>query len=169
MATAQAVGTMTDGKLERYRAAEQALWAEHGLEPREHVVEVPELRARIRVVEVGSGQPIIFVPGTGGIGPYWAPLVQQLGGFRCLLVDRPGWGPSDPVDYPSRRGRAALPPARAETGSPRPAHNPASGGTGCAAAPGYAAGRSARKPRNSSPEGSINHSPLACEAHEKAP
>ena len=55
MTAAQAVGTMTDGKLERYRAAEQALWAEHGLEPRERMVEVPDLRARIRVVEVGSG------------------------------------------------------------------------------------------------------------------
>jgi len=93
---------MTNGKLERYRAAERALWAEHGLEPRERMVEVPVLGARIRVVEVGSGQPVIFVPGTGGIGPYWAPLVKQLSGFRCLMVDRPGWGPSEPVDYRSK-------------------------------------------------------------------
>jgi 2-hydroxy-6-oxonona-2,4-dienedioate hydrolase len=103
MSAAQAVGTMTDGKLERYREAERALWAEFGLEPRDHVVRVPELEAQVRVQEVGAGRPVIFVPGTGGIGPYWAPLVRELSGFRCLLVDRPGWGPSDPVDY---RGRA---------------------------------------------------------------
>jgi pimeloyl-ACP methyl ester carboxylesterase len=46
---------------------------------------------------------VVFVPGTGGIGPYWAPLVREMSGFRCLLVDRPGWGPSDPIDY---RGRS---------------------------------------------------------------
>ena len=99
MTTVQTAATKTDGKLERYRAAEQGLWAEQGLVPLEHTVEVPDLRCRVRVVEVGSGQPILFVPGTGGIGPYWAPLVKQLPGYRCLLVDRPGWGPSDPVDY----------------------------------------------------------------------
>jgi len=28
-----------------------------------------------------------------------APLVAELGGYRCLMLDRPGWGGSDPVDY----------------------------------------------------------------------
>ena len=102
MTTAEAVGAVSDGALERYRTAERVLWAVYGLEPREHLVEVPEFRCRIRVLEVGSGRPVVFVPGTGGTGPYWAPLVQELSGFRCLLVDRPGWGPSDPIDY---RGR----------------------------------------------------------------
>jgi pimeloyl-ACP methyl ester carboxylesterase len=101
--TGQAAGTMADGGLARYRAAEQALWAEHDLQPGERMVEVRDLGSRVRVVEVGSGQPVILVPGTGGIGPYWAPLIRQLAGFRCLMVDRPGWGPSDPVDY---RGRS---------------------------------------------------------------
>ena len=89
-------------RLERYRAAEQQLWGDYGLEPREHLVQVPELRSVVRVTEVGSGRPLVFVAGTGGTGPYWAPLVRELSGFRCLLVERPGWGLSDPVDY---RGR----------------------------------------------------------------
>jgi pimeloyl-ACP methyl ester carboxylesterase len=99
MTTAEAVGAVSDRALERYRTAERVLWAVYGLESREHLVEVPEFRCRIRVLEVGSGRPVVFVPGTGGTGPYWAPLVQELSGFRCLLVDRPGWGPSDPIDY----------------------------------------------------------------------
>ena len=99
MTTAEAVGAVSDRALERYRTAERVLWAVYGLEPREHLVEVPEFRCRIRVLEVGSGRPVVFVPGTGGTGPYWAPLVRELSGFRCLLVDRPGWGPSDPIDY----------------------------------------------------------------------
>ncbi len=45
---------------------------------------------------------MIFLPGTGGTGPYWAPLLHELPGIRAILVDRPGWGLSTPVDY---RGR----------------------------------------------------------------
>ena len=90
-------------KLDRYRASERALWARHGLEPTEHWVDIDDPAVRLRVVEVGSGPPVLFIPGTGGIGPYWAPLVKELAGFRCLLLDRPGWGPSGPIDY---RGRS---------------------------------------------------------------
>lgn len=85
----------------RYRAAEQKLWARYGLEPKERWVELAEPRARLRILEVGtgSGRPVLFVPGTGGTGPYWAPLVAKLPGFRCLLLDRPGWGLSSPIDW----------------------------------------------------------------------
>ncbi len=47
----------------------------------------------------GAGDPVIFIGGTGGTGPYWAPLVRELSEFRCLLMDRPGWGLSSAVDY----------------------------------------------------------------------
>jgi pimeloyl-ACP methyl ester carboxylesterase len=42
----------------------------------------------MRVVGVGSGPPVLFVPGTAGTGPYWGSLVRALDGFRCLLLDR---------------------------------------------------------------------------------
>jgi 2-hydroxy-6-oxonona-2,4-dienedioate hydrolase len=51
------------------------------------------------VLEVGAGEPLLFVHGTAGAGPVWAPLVRELGDFRCLLLDRPGWGLSSAVDY----------------------------------------------------------------------
>lgn len=84
---------------QRYLAAEARLWRVHGLAPTEHWVTLPRLGARIRVVEVGSGEPILFIPGTGGTGPYWAPLVRELQDHRCLMVERPGWGLSGPIDY----------------------------------------------------------------------
>src|SRR5688572_5983821 len=89
---------------ERYRNAERRLWAHHQLEPVERWVDVVEPRTRIRVVEVGppDGPPVVLIGGTGGTGPYWAPLLRELGGVRALLVDRPGWGLSTPIDY---RGR----------------------------------------------------------------
>ena len=35
--------------------------------------------ARLRVLEVGSGEPVLLVHGTG---PYWAPLVRERPGFE---------------------------------------------------------------------------------------
>lgn len=86
---------------ERYRDAERALWQRYGLEPNEQYVELTDPALRIRVLAVGAGKPVLFIPGTGGTGPYWAPLIRELSGIRCLLVDRPGWGLSSPLDYTS--------------------------------------------------------------------
>jgi 2-hydroxy-6-oxonona-2,4-dienedioate hydrolase len=85
--------------LERYRRAERRLWDRYSLEPTERFIELESPKVRLRVVEVGSGKPVLFVSGTGGTGPYWAPLVAELPGFRCLLLDRPGYGFSSVVDY----------------------------------------------------------------------
>jgi 2-hydroxy-6-oxonona-2,4-dienedioate hydrolase len=91
--------TPVDARTERYRQAERALWGHYGLEPTERFIDLDSPRVRLRVVEIGSGEPVLFVPGTGGVGPYWGALVRELKGFRCLMLDRPGWGLSSPVDY----------------------------------------------------------------------
>jgi pimeloyl-ACP methyl ester carboxylesterase len=54
---------------------------------------------RIRINEVGSGEPVLFVHGMLGTGPYWGPLLRQLSGFRCLILDRPGYGLSSALDW----------------------------------------------------------------------
>jgi pimeloyl-ACP methyl ester carboxylesterase len=74
----------------------------------ERFVDVTEPSVRIRVVEVGSGEPIVFVPGTMVTGPAWGALVAELAGYRCLLIDRPGEGLSSPVTYPSGRYGATV-------------------------------------------------------------
>lgn len=51
------------------------------------------------MLEVGSGETILFVHGTAGAGPVWAPIAKELEGFRCLFLDRPGWGLSSAIDY----------------------------------------------------------------------
>ena len=84
---------------ERYRTAERNLWNHYGLRPRERFVELRSPALRLRVVEVGSGWPVLFVPGTGGTGPYWGALVRELPGCHCLMLDRPGWGLSSPISY----------------------------------------------------------------------
>jgi 2-hydroxy-6-oxonona-2,4-dienedioate hydrolase len=92
----------TDARTQQYREAERALWARYGLDPVERFVQLRQPSLRVRVLDIGSGDPVVFIPGTGGTGPYWAPLVSQMTRFRCLLVDRPGWGLSDPIDWRAR-------------------------------------------------------------------
>lgn len=87
-----------DAAMQRYREAELALWHHYGLQPTERFVELGSPAVRLRVSEVGSGEPVLLVHGTGGPGT-WPSLVHELEGFRCLLLDRPGWGLSSPVDY----------------------------------------------------------------------
>jgi pimeloyl-ACP methyl ester carboxylesterase len=89
----------TATRIQRYRQAERAWWAHHGLEPTERFIQLASPAVRLRVLEVGSGAPVLFIHGTAGAGPVWAPLVRELLGFRCLLLDRPGWGLSAPVHY----------------------------------------------------------------------
>jgi pimeloyl-ACP methyl ester carboxylesterase len=89
----------TDERTERYRRAEHALWSHYGLEPSERFVEIESPAVRFRIQEVGSGDPIVFVH--GGLWPAvaLAPLVRELPGYRCILLDRPGCGLSSPVDW----------------------------------------------------------------------
>jgi pimeloyl-ACP methyl ester carboxylesterase len=60
------------------------------------------------VQELGSGEPVLFVNGTGGPGACFAPLLRELHGFRCLVLDRPGWGLSSPVDFSRRPYRTVV-------------------------------------------------------------
>jgi pimeloyl-ACP methyl ester carboxylesterase len=93
------VGSETGVRIERYRRAERAFWDRYDLAPAERFVDVESPPARLRVQELGSGEPVLFVNGTGGPGAYFAPLLRELQGFRCLVLDRPGWGLSSPVDF----------------------------------------------------------------------
>lgn len=93
----------TDRSVGQYRGAERALWDHYGLEPVERFVEIGGPQARLRMIEVGSGEPTLFIPGTPGTGPYWGALVRELPGVRALLLDRPGWGLSSPIDYSRHR------------------------------------------------------------------
>ena len=98
MASAALERPATDRRTAEFLEAERALWAHHGLAPREIFVDVDAPRCRLRVLEIGSGEPVLLVHGTVGPGS-WASLAPELDGFRLLVLDRPGWGLSTPVDF----------------------------------------------------------------------
>lgn len=89
---------VSDHRSDRYRQAERRLWDRYGLQPTERFVEVGSPPIRLRVLEIGSGEPVFFVHGTAGLGA-WPPLLGQLTGLRSFVLERPGWGLSTPIDY----------------------------------------------------------------------
>jgi pimeloyl-ACP methyl ester carboxylesterase len=80
-----------------YRKMEGRLCSEYGVEVVEHSVGVESLASSVRVLEVGTGEPIVFVHGSPNGAATWIPLASQLLHRRCLLVERPGAGLSSPV------------------------------------------------------------------------
>jgi 2-hydroxy-6-oxonona-2,4-dienedioate hydrolase len=80
---------------EAYRVAERALWASYGARPTDRFVDVDAPRVRVRVQEVGSGPPALFVHSGMTSGSVFAPVVARYRARRCLLLDRPGCGLSE--------------------------------------------------------------------------
>lgn len=70
------------------------------MQPVEHRVDLARLGINVRVMEVGEGPPAVFIHGATVAGPSWADLAARLPGVRCLLVDRPGCGRSEPLREP---------------------------------------------------------------------
>ena len=83
-----------------YREVEGRYWTHLGVSPEEHRVHLRRSGVDVRIQEIGSGPPVVFVHGASNAGTSWADLVVRLEGFRCLLVDRPGTGLSGPLPGP---------------------------------------------------------------------
>jgi 2-hydroxy-6-oxonona-2,4-dienedioate hydrolase len=80
-----------------YRAAERRLWRSIGAEPVERSIHLERNDVDVRIQELGSGPPILFIHGANTSGASWATLAAKLTGFRCLILDRPGTGLSQPL------------------------------------------------------------------------
>jgi 2-hydroxy-6-oxonona-2,4-dienedioate hydrolase len=85
----------------QYRAAEQRLWTHFRVKPTERFLTLQRPRARVRLIEVGEGNPLLFLHGGPNAGSTWAPLATHLQNFRCLILDRPGCGLSEAISYSS--------------------------------------------------------------------
>jgi pimeloyl-ACP methyl ester carboxylesterase len=98
MASTAIAKTPASTRTERYLEAERRLWQHYGLEAREQFLDLDTPVARLRVLEVGSGEPVLFVHGT--VGPSaWASLISELPGYRSIVLERPGWGLSSAIDF----------------------------------------------------------------------
>jgi pimeloyl-ACP methyl ester carboxylesterase len=110
MTTAQAgqrerrqAGKATEMGLEhRIREAEVRLFARYGLQPGESYLDLATAGARLRVLSVGAGPPLVMLHGVSLAAAVWAPWLAHFTGYRALLVELPGHGLSGPYSY--RRG-----------------------------------------------------------------
>lgn len=88
-----------DARVQAAHEAEARAYDHYELDPREHLVDVPDLATRVRVLEVGSGPPVVLVPGGLGFGVNWIPFLPEFDGYTAYVVDRPGAGLSDGIDH----------------------------------------------------------------------
>ena len=72
--------------MERYLAAETRLWQHYGLAPRERFVEITRPGAQLRVLEAGSGPPVLFIHGT--VGPDPASSTRSCAPGRVISTNR---------------------------------------------------------------------------------
>jgi pimeloyl-ACP methyl ester carboxylesterase len=54
---------------------------------------------RLRVAEVGRGEPVLFLHGFSLCLANWAPLVQRLPDVRSIMLALPGHGTAEAVDF----------------------------------------------------------------------
>jgi pimeloyl-ACP methyl ester carboxylesterase len=83
----------------RLAEAERRLAARYGLDVTDRFVDVARPPMRLRVREIGSGPAVLFLHGVSLTSDHWMPLLPHLASFRCLLVDLPGHGRSDRMDF----------------------------------------------------------------------
>lgn len=94
-------------QIERLHEAERKLWQTIGVEP-----EVRHVRLRtgemVRVQETGEGPPVLLIHGAANAGTSWMSLMAALPDFRCIALDRPGCGLSEPIAGGPLRDIAAI-------------------------------------------------------------
>lgn len=87
-------------RVDAFRSAEQRYWTTIGFDPVVREVGLRHTGTTVRLLEAGSGPPILFVHGGSNGASSWAELACSLPDFRCLLLDRPGCGLSEPLARP---------------------------------------------------------------------
>jgi pimeloyl-ACP methyl ester carboxylesterase len=79
--------------------AEQRYFAHYGLKYKSHTVEMDDPQLRLRILEIGEGPPVLFVPGGAGDAFIAAPIMAGLTGWRMIAINRPGAGLSDGLNF----------------------------------------------------------------------
>lgn len=88
--------------IERFLECERRLWQSVGVTPSERRVRL-RTGGMVRVQETGDGPPVLLVHGAANAGTSWMSLMAKLPDLRCIALDRPGCGLSEPiVDGPLR-------------------------------------------------------------------
>ena len=89
-----------DDNRRSYDKAEKAFLDAEGLDPTSKMIHLDRLDSDVRVLDVGAGPPVLFVPGTMTGAAGFARLVSRMPSYRCIMIDRPGVGLSPQLPKP---------------------------------------------------------------------
>jgi pimeloyl-ACP methyl ester carboxylesterase len=84
---------------ERLRAAESAAFAHYGLQVEPRFLTLADPSLTVRVLQVGAGPATVYFHGANMAAAVWAPLLPHVPDRTAYLVELPGCGLSDPLDY----------------------------------------------------------------------
>ena len=79
--------------------AERRLLAHYGLQAQSRYVDLKRTPIRVRVLEIGSGAPVVCIPGGSGEAYQFLPMLAHLKSYRLMVVNRVGGGLSDLIDH----------------------------------------------------------------------
>jgi pimeloyl-ACP methyl ester carboxylesterase len=83
-------------------AAEARLFDSYRIPFEARSVRLEDPHVEIAIRETGSGDPVVFVHGSGMSGASWAPLLAHLPDRHAIALDLPGFGHSDSYSYTGR-------------------------------------------------------------------
>ena len=85
---------------ERFARTEDTAFAEARLHVSSRYLDIAEPQLRVRVNELGGGDPVLFIHGGNSVGASWIPLLAPLSAHHRLIVpDRPGCGLTAGFNY----------------------------------------------------------------------
>jgi pimeloyl-ACP methyl ester carboxylesterase len=82
-----------------YRAAEERVFDRYQLISSARSISLADPNVRVRAVETGGGEAVVFLHGYSLCAAHWAPLWGRLRDFRCVAVDQPGHAGASGVDF----------------------------------------------------------------------
>ncbi len=86
--------------VEQFAVAERNAFLAYGANPEPHFVTLPGSGIRTHYLESGRGLPLLAIHGGNSMSASWAPLVPALAAnSRLIMVDRPGCGLTDKLNY----------------------------------------------------------------------
>jgi len=91
------MGTAESGAREQVAAVQERLLANAAVEVTARFVTL-DGGPRLQVLEAGEGEPLVLLHGSGNSAVAMLPLVEQIHDRRVIVVDRPGYGLSEPID-----------------------------------------------------------------------
>jgi pimeloyl-ACP methyl ester carboxylesterase len=97
-----AVSAMSSNRMlvrKAFSETEGRVFSQYHLSPQLRRLRLGEPPLGVRLVEVGSGEPIPFTHRLSLCAAHWAPLIAGLGERRRIVIDMPGHGGTDRVDY----------------------------------------------------------------------